>query len=216
MADIPYSDWFAFALRHFPKTGNKRLAELFSGPGILASIAERHGFEVLRIDNSLLALGKDGRRIVADATALSFREDCFAGLLAPNGSINYLTDSEALAAHFAECASILCRGGAYVFDFCPTERAYGLQGRHFTALEGKISFSHRFSPADQQLLSAVKIHSGDGQVITELHRQCIFTPTEIRSAAEAACFEIREESENYGLPFSGDNAPMVALALVKL
>lgn len=215
MADIPYSDWFAFALQFLPKAGNKRLAELFSGPGVLASIAEQHGFALLRLDNSLLALGKDGRRIVAEATALPFKADCFSGLLAPNGSINYLTDSEALAEHFAECAAILCSGGAYIFDFCPAERAYGLHARHFTALEGRISFSHRFSPADQELLSAVKIHSEDGQIITEQHRQHIFTPAEIKSAAETAGFKVREESENYGIPFSGDNAPMVALALVK-
>lgn len=216
MADIPYSDWFRFALRHFPKVEKQRIVELFSGPGALASIAEQHGFEVFRVDNSLPALGKGGTRILAEATALPLKADFFTGLLAPNGSINYLTDGEALAAHFAECAAILCRGGAYVFDFCPAERAYGLHARHFTAKEGEITFSHRFSPADQELLSAVKIHSGDGQIITELHRQHIFTPKELKSAAVAAGFEIREESENYGLPFSGENAPMIALALIKV
>lgn len=215
MADIPYSDWFRFALRHFPKAEKQRIAELFSGPGALATIAEQHGFEVFRVDSSLPALGKDGRRIVAEATALPLRADCFTGLLAPNGSVNYLTDGEALAAHFIECAAILCRGGAYVFDFCPAERAYGLHARHFTALKGEITFSHRFSPADQELLSAVKIHSGDGQIITELHRQHIFTPTELKSAAVAAGFEVREEAENYGLPFTGENAPMITLVLIK-
>lgn len=215
MADIAYADWFQFAMRHFPKAGNRRLVELFSGPGALAMIAEQQGFEVFRLDNSRHALGKEGRRILAEATALPLKADCFAGLLAANGSINYLADGDALAAHFAECAAILCHGGAYIFDFCPTERAYGLHAHHFTALEGQVTFSHRFSPADQELLSAVKIHSGDGQIVTELHRQCIFTPIEIRAAAVAAGFEVREEVENYGLPFSGDNAPMVAMVLVK-
>ncbi len=215
MADIPYADWFRFALRYFPATGNRRLIELFSGPGALAAIAEGHGFEVFRLDNSRNALGKDGRRILADATALPLRADFFSGLLAANGSINYLADTDALTAHFTECAAILCRGGAYVFDFCPAGRAFGLHAGHFSALDGQITFSHRFSPADQELLSVVKIHSGDGQIITELHRQRIFAPLEIRSAAVAAGLEVREEAENYGLPFTGDNAPMVAMALVK-
>lgn len=215
MVDIPYADWFRFAIPHFAQAGNKWLVELFSGPGAMSDIAEQHGFEVVRLDKSLPALGKKGRRIAAEATSLPLRRDCFAGLLAVNGSINYLPDYETLAAHFVECAAILCCGGAYILDFCPTERAYGLHARNFTALEGQVTFSHRFSPADQELLSAVKIHSRDGQVSTELHRQHIFTPVEIRTAAGAAGFEVREESENYGLPFSGDNAPMVAMVLVK-
>lgn len=215
MAEIPYADWFRFALPHLGLNKNRRLAELFSGPGALSQIAEQQGFQVVRLDNCRPALGKDGWRIMAEATALPFTADCFAGLLAVNGSINYLPDHETLAAHFAECAAILCCGGAYILDFCPAERAYGLNARNFTALDGQVTFSHRFSPADQELLSAVKIHSTDGHVSTELHRQHIFTPVEIRTAAAAAGFEVREESENYGLPFSGDNAPMVAMVLVK-
>lgn len=215
MADIPYADWFRFAMRHLPTNGNRRLLELFSGPGVLAAIAEKQGFDVYRLDSSRQALGGQGRRILADATAIPLRADCFVGLLAANGSINYLPDDEALAGHFTECAGILCRGGAYIFDFCPTERAYGLHGRNFSSLGGQVTFSHRFSPADHELLSVVEIHSEDGQIITELHRQRIFTPAEIRAAAVAAGFEVREESENYGLPFEGDNAPMIAMVLVK-
>lgn len=215
MADIPYADWFRFALPYLHLKENRRLAELFSGPGTLATIAEQHGFEVFRLDNSRQALGQNGWRIMAETTALPLKADCFAGLLAVNGSINYLANHETLTAHFTECATVLCHGGAYVYDFCPTERAYGLHAHTFSALDGRVTFSHRFSPADQELLSAVKIHGTNGQVITELHRQHIFTPLEIRAAALGAGFEVRQESENYGLPFAGDNAPMVTMVLVK-
>ncbi len=214
MADIAYSDWFNFVLRHLPTSGSNRLAELFSGPGRLASLAERNGYEVVRLDNSRPALGQSGMRIVADATALPLAAGLFAGLLAVNGSINYLVDDGALAVHFNQCHAALCDGGVYILDFCPAERAHGLHGRSFAALDGKVTFSHRFSPADQELLSAVKIHSGP-DVITEIHRQRIYTVKEIRAAAQATGFEIREEAENYGLPYNGQNAPMVAVALRK-
>lgn len=214
MAEVPYTDWFEY-VRGQITPANGRLAELFCGPGAMADAAEARGFQVTRLDASWQSLQTGrGERVLADAQYLPFRADVFACLLAANGSLNYLSDTEALAGHFEECSQVLLPGGIYAFDICTVERAYALHARTFSAASGQVSFSHRFSPADCELLSAVQVMTESG-VVTELHRQRIFTGAEIREAAAQAGLEPTAHCENYALPVSGENPPMETYILKK-
>lgn len=208
MADLPYDAWFAYLARHIPPNSPRPLAELFSGPARLTHAALNAGYRCIAVDRHRAFL-KCG--VAADALHLPFGRETFAALAATNASLNYLPHAAALAQHLAECSRVLESGGVYVFDVCPPGRALNLTAHTYTALAGKVRFAHRY---ESPLLTTTVTISGNG-VHEEIHEQYIFTDAEIRSTAAAAGFEVRTSAENYGLPVTGNNVPVVTWVLCK-
>lgn len=215
MADVPYADWFAYALRFFPKGKDYRIAELCSGPGRMAGLARAAGFYTVCLDFSLATLSAtEGERVCGDVRRLPFTDGAFGALLAVNGSVNYLPDTDALERYFSECRRVLSAAGSLIMDFCPLSRAAELHGRSFQALDGKVNFAHRFNAQDAELVSLVTIKS-DGQTsLHELHRQRIFSWRQIKAAAEAAGFDTGARDENFNMPYAG-LSPMVSCVFVR-
>jgi ubiquinone/menaquinone biosynthesis C-methylase UbiE len=209
MQAVPYADWFAFIQQHLQIPG--LLIDLFGGTGAIAKVAAQRGITAISLDQSQAMLRRaPGLRVQASAVALPLATGIASACTAANCSINHLGSVDLLHNFLFECRRVLKPNGLLVIDFCPVERAWALNRRTFEA-PGAAVFYHEYAAERYLLTSRVTVLSESSAPSTEIHRQRIFTQTELADSVAAAGFAHATFTPNYGLPVPVGVAPIVTL-----
>ncbi len=209
MRGVPYAAWFSFIRQHWHDRG--LLVDLFGGTGVMASIAAQHGLNAISLDLSSAMLRKSaGIRVKANALQLPLASGIASACTATNCSINYLSSLDELHSLFSECRRILKSGGLLVLDYCPIERAWALHQRRLEA-SGAAAFFHNYDAEQHLLTSQVTLQGENSAIVTEIHRQRIFSQEELAEKLEATGFCQVTFTPNYGLPVPVGVSPIMTL-----
>lgn len=196
MEDLPYDLWYAYYRNFFPELTTNFVAELFSGPGVVASLAQADGWAAICLDRHLPFL-KNQRAVCANAADLPLASKSICAALAVNCSINYLSPEE-MPHHLADVFRVLAPGGIYGFETCGEERSRAVHGSEQSMRATGVRFVHIYKSKLRLLESTVHLPNGK----QELHPQYIFSEAQVLSWASDAGFVLEEQTKNYGLAAS--------------
>ncbi len=191
------------------------VVEVACGTGSLLAGLYRSGRTVLGVDLSpdmlRYAKGKlDGRVVTGEMTALPVRGGWDLALCFYD-SLNYLPDSDHLAATFQEFRRILRSGGGFSFDV-NNRAAYEEVWAHSSPYEvdseaGRITIRTSWDPArmiGEAVVDAEPGYGEDGIIYRSRHFQRCFESDEIERVLGKAGFKVRERETIDPFPEEGE------------
>lgn len=209
MNNIPYGEWVEFLTNKIKEYNDGcRILELGCGTGTFSFLMEEKGYSVVGIDcapdmikeaNRKAKKVKSGCRFELQDMRVIEQEEEFDNVISVCDSMNYLSEEFDLQSTFDGVASVLKKGGLFVFDM-KTEEFYKSLGDNVFVDENedgcyiwKNFYDEESRDNSYELTFFIKKKKDLYTKVCEEHVQHVFYEEEIINCAKNAGFLLKEK-----------------------